>query len=242
MKTFTLIMGIFLLSPEVRGQEMNVGFPIIGLSAYKDSGTIFEVFIPKGFKVELYRKGFIKHRYTSGDDQSISFLGESESRMAFEQSMLFFSANSELKKVPVAYDLIYVHAKLPDSTYIGVLFKAVSHSISLYNSKNEVMASMVDVVKIKSREEEKKVIQKLVDEVRFLGTELARLGRPDDKIQSGSLAGKSLFYAMQTATAADVEKFLTFIHDEQEQYEGNNHQFGSIMSKWIYLGSPTELK
>ena len=55
------------------------------------------------------------------------------------------------------------------------------------------MASMVDVVKIKSREEEKKVIQKLVDEVRFLGTELARLGRPDDKIQSGSLAGKSLF-------------------------------------------------
>lgn len=188
----------------------------------KQFGVMYGVY--NGSKDEAVQKGYGRCNLIKGDYYYFS-IGNNTSGLAFKKG-----------------DLIYI---LMDKTdiYFGQIPKLASHFIRLQNVYEEPLFDRYAIFNNWSEEDEKRIIDSMVADIKFTGKYFIENNPSVDKpINSGDYKGKKTLYVMAECKPVDVYNFLEYMIARPRLYAGRDWKVSEIFATWLSEGAPIPIK
>lgn len=224
---------------KAQDKKIILAFPITDYIIEQDSVSILQILVPEGVTIQLKSLGMLKKTYTQ-NDTSTATIGNGRCQLVKGRYHYYGFLQKNMTGKPSAGNLLYTYADKPDCLD-GLLLEVIRHGITLLSVEEATIANLETVIGIKNKNEETAVLEKLVADVRYTGTEMIKQGVQDMEISSGSYKGKTIFKAMQVVNLSDVEDFLGYIKARPSKYAGNAWKFSEIMATWMHAGAPVAL-
>ena len=222
-------------------EKILMAFPITDYIVEKDSIQIVQVLLPEGITIPEKTMGVLRRVYSTADT-STAMIASGRCQLIKGRYHYFALRNDNPGLKPVAGNLLYTNAAVP-GVFQGPLFRVIRHGIVLQSVEEKTLANLETVMRMRSKNDEKAVLEQLVADVRYTGTEMAKQqSMPDVSIEQGAYKGKTIFTAMQAVTVPEVENFLKYIAARPAKYAGNTWKFSEIMATWMDAGAPTVIE
>lgn len=238
MKIQFIVVCFLCIAINTHAQRTEImAFPITDYIIETDSVTVVQVKLPEGLQIKEKNFCLIKSVYSPGND-SVFTVGEGKCRLIKKEYYYFGFLKKDLKRKPAAGDLLYSDV-MATAVNKGLLFYALKYSVTLNDVYEKLIADLNTVLKMHGAADEKAVVDLLVADVKFTGTEMAKQNNGQDRtIDKGKFKGKKLFAGMQTITNADITDFLKYMGARPEKYAGNAWKFSELMATWMDAGAP----
>ncbi|MBN8700029.1 MAG: hypothetical protein J0L54_10490 [Chitinophagales bacterium] len=233
---------LLLVACDILAQEkILMAFPITDYIVEKDSIQIVQVLLPEGITIPEKTMGVLRRVYSTADT-STAMIANGRCQLIKGRYHYFALRSDKPGQKPAAGNLLYTNAQVP-GVFQGPLFNVIKHGIVLQSVLDTNIVSLERVIPLKSKSDEKHILDELVQDVRFTGTEMAKQQTvPDVQIKTGPYKGKTIFTAMQAVTVPEVENFLKYIAARPAKYAGNTWKFSEIMATWMDAGAPTVIE
>lgn len=188
----------------------------------KQLGIIYGVY--NGSKNETVQKGYGRCNLIKGNYYYFS-IGNNTSGLALKKG-----------------DLLYTFMDKTD-IYFGLIPRLASHFIRLQNVYEEPLFDRYSVFNNWSKEDEQKLIDSLVADIKFTGKYFIENNPSIDKpIISGDYKGKKTLYVMTECKQVDVSNFINYIIARPRLYAGKDWKISEIFATWLSEGAPTVIK
>ena len=202
-----------------------------------DSVTIVQVNLPEGWPVSIHDKqmAILKHRYENGAIDT-TLVGWGRCNL-IKGNYYYFTIHKYGVQEPKQGDLLYTKCKtLP--YYKSVLFDINTHAINLTTVYEDQFYYAAELFQLDAQKE-KRVLDSMVADIRFTGTEMKKQMPGQNQLVVGGLFdGKKVFEAMETTSRKELEEFLKYVIARPVKYAGNTWKLSEIFATWVINKSP----
>ena len=202
-----------------------------------DSITIVQVNKPGLLPVSINEKqiGILKHRYENGNLDT-NLIGWGRCNL-IKGDYYYFSIRKYSNEEPEEGDLLYTKCKAL-SFYKSLLFDVNTHAINLTTVYEAQFYDVAELFQLNAQKE-KTLLDSMVADIRFTGTEMKKLMPGKNQLVVGGLFdGKKIFEAMETTTRKELEEFLKYVIARPVKYAGNTWKLSEIFATWVVSKSP----
>ena len=202
-----------------------------------DSVTIVQVTLPEALPLSINDKqiGILKHRYENGNLDT-NLIGWGRCNL-IKGDYYYFTIHKYSNEEPEEGDLLYTKCKtLP--YYKSLLFDINSHAISLTTVYEDQFYHVTELFQLNAQKE-KNILDSMVADIRFTGTEMKKqLPDKNQLVKGGLFDGKKIFEAMETTSKKELEEFLRYVVARPIKYAGNTWKLSEIFATWVINKSP----
>ena len=205
--------------------------------ALNDSVTIIQVNLPDAWPVSIHDKqiAILKHSYENGAiDTTVVGWGRCN---LIKGNYYYFTIHKYGIQEPKQGDLLYTKCKtLP--YYKSLLFNINTHAINLTSVYEDPFYHAAELFRLNAQKE-KAILDSMVADIRFTGTEMKKL-MPDQNqlVKGGLFDGKKIFEAMEATSKKELEEFLKYVIARPVNYAGNTWKLSEIFATWAINKSP----
>jgi hypothetical protein len=239
-----LLLQIIFSSNRLQAQKDSVdkiyAFKITGyIKSPNDSVTIVQVLKPASLPVTIMDKqlAVLNHCYKAGAEPDTAMIGWGRCNLIKGEYYYF---GIRLKKMQQATegDLLYAKVKVP-YVYDGLLLNVMKHAIGFTNVYGANFLN-VNSVFSNTKMDELNLLDSMVNDIRFTGTEMLKQMPDYNKpVKGGIYDGIKLFDAMQAVKRNELELFLKYITARPKNYAGNSWKISEIFATWMDGATPT---
>lgn len=208
-----------------------------------DSIMIVQIDLPEKLLIKENTMGVLQPKWSEEDTLTYTNLGLGRCHLIKSNYHYYGIKLTPGLRKPKAGDLIYTQVVFP-SLYSSLLQSISTHYISFLNAYGDPLFPMDSVWHHNNAATEIKFMDRLVEEVRFVGKVMQEENNQQDRlVEEGPYAGKKLFDLMVNGTTrVDMEKFLRYIDARPAKYAGHAWSISEIYATWIVSGAPTVIK
>jgi len=240
-KTATTIVVLFLFLNSFSQKDSVEVLFAYQITDYKvklnDSVTVVQVNLSDGLPLSIKDKqlGILKHRYENGTLDT-NLIGYGRCHL-IKGNYYYFSIQKSSNGEPKEGDLLYTNSKTP-AYYKSLLFDINRHAVNLTTVYEIQFYQSADLF-VLNQQKEKILLDSMVADIRFTGTNMKQLMPEQNQIvQGGLFNGKKLFEAMEITTRKELEEFLKYIVARPGKYAGNTWKLSEIFATWIASKTP----
>ncbi|MFK7948278.1 MAG: tetratricopeptide repeat protein [Saprospiraceae bacterium] len=136
-------------------------------------------------------------------------------------------------------DLIAFEIDVPKTNHERVLYKIFALNIRFLDVYDKFVFEGFDFGKIVSEAEEKALMNKLLDEIHFVGSAMKEQSETFPKItEKGRFGDTDIYSAMEMATYEDLRSFLRYVEAKSLKYQGHTWRISEVFATWADSGTP----
>lgn len=217
-------------------------FPITDyLVDLNDSTKLVQVQMPDAYKLKEKQLGLIWGVYDKSKEETVQ-KGYGRCYLIKGDYYYFAIGNNNSRLEIKNGDLLYTFIDKTD-IHFGQIPKLASHFIRLLNVYEEPYFDRYHVFSNWNEQDEIKVIDSMVADIRFTGNYFMENNPSMDVlIKEGIFKGKKTFRVMTDFTTSILKDFLDYIIARPRLYAGREWKVSEIFATWVSESAPTVVK
>lgn len=243
MKQFLLSMLLLIIiqsfaQPDTTNKILRA-FPITDyMIDLNDSTKLVQIEMPDGLKLNDKQIGLMFGLYEKSAATAIQ-KGYGKCQL-IKGNYYYFAISNNNSGLPISKgDLLYTFME-KTTIYHGQLPQLAAHFIRLQDVYENSFYDRYTIFLKWSREDEKKLIDSIVADIRFTGEYFIKENPSMDVlIVKGDYKGRKTLYVMAECQPTDVIKFLDYVIARPRNYAGQEWKVSEIFATWLAEGAPT---
>lgn len=234
---------ILFLSAGSAGAQPDTGrvlraFPITDyMLDLNDSVKLVQVELPDDLQIKDKQIGLLRGTYQEGLADTAQ-KGYGRCQLIKGNFYYFTISGNSSGSAPKKGDLLYTFME-NNGQYPGMIPALAAHYIRLLNVFDEPVYDRFDVFRYWSQQEEDRVLDSLVKDIRFTGQYfLENDPSQNGVIGSGSFAGKKILELMKECRTGWLKDFFSYILARPRLYAGREWKCAEIFATWLKAGAP----
>ncbi len=206
-----------------------------------DSTKLVQIEMPENLKLKDKQIGLLYGVYENSSATAIQ-KGYGKCQLIKGNYYYFAISNNSSGQTITKGDLLYTFME-KTKIYNGRIPQLAAHFIRLLDVYDTPLYDRYTTFLKWSRDDEKKVMDSIVRDIRFTGEYFLKENPSMDVlIQKGDYKGHKTLYIMAECAETDVIKFFDYMIARPRNYAGKEWKVSEIFATWLSEGAPTVMK